>query len=362
MKPGSGHKLIKLLLKDNKALKPYSLPASWLKTSRQRQAFMRQWQESCPLDSIFLWQSDQGQESLLLLQAGPLVTSGTRVLLYPGQEVNFSTEDCLALCQDLFNYFPELYDLSVTFQGSKPPEAEMLKELEEAGLQCWCKAWCPGPWPQAKWGFYFRRLALSSSLIHVPFHNFGILLQEDREHAYIISVEFVQTQEVFSPGPPAFLLNDLGLLDADGRYQPGTILQGQAEASSDSPMGKISYSPLLREAEKQVTAYLAGETRDLDLPYKIVKGTPFQRQVWEAMKKIPYGTAWSYGDLATKVVGPEKAPAYARAIGRACAANPLGLLIPCHRVIGQDGQLVGFGGSVEMKGRLLNLEMFNYQD
>lgn len=361
MKLGSGHKLTKLLYKDNKQLKNYPLPASCLKTHRQRQAFMRRWQEASPLDSIFLWQSDQGQESLVLLQAGPHFTSGSRVLVYPSQSVNLEAEDCLALCQDIFSHCPALYDLTLDLTACQAQE-ESLKELEAAGFMCWQQPCSSGrPWPQAKWGFYIRRLALSSPLIHVPFHHFGILLQEDNKHEYLTSVDFIQPQQVLNPGPPAFLLNDLGLLNADCRYQPEARTPGPSRATSEPTTNRICYSPLLREAEKQVTAYLAGLSRGLDLPYKLIKGTSFQRQVWQAIQDIPYGTAWSYRDLAAKVVGPEKASTYARAVGRACGANPLPLLIPCHRVIGQDGQLVGFTGGVEIKDRLLNLEVFNYQ-
>lgn len=315
---------------------------------------MRSWLQAFPPSNIFLWQSDQAEQSLVLLQSGPQGSSGSRALVYPAPETNLSAEDCLALCEDLFFNLPVLYDLTVELSAS-PPSDKVLQQLEAANIKCWQHPSGSGPWPYATWGFYLRRLALYSPVIHLPFHNFGIMFEEDSSHDHIIAVHFIQPRQTFTPGPPAFLLNDLGLLGGDLRYQPN----GQITAAK--PAAPISYSPLLLEAERQAKSYLAGSTVGFDLPYKILQGTKFQNQVWAQISQIPYGTAWSYSDLAARIVGPAKAHTYARAVGGACGANPLPLLIPCHRVIGQDGQLVGFSGGVEIKDRLLNLELFNYK-
>jgi len=109
--------------------------------------------------------------------------------------------------------------------------------------------------------------------------------------------------------------------------------------------------PDVIEATGQITEYLSGRRRGFDLPLDF-KGTDFQVSVWQALQKIPYGRTWSYGQVA-RAVGRPKA---ARAVGRACGANPLPLVIPCHRVVGADGDLTGFGGGLEWKKWLLELE------
>ena len=109
--------------------------------------------------------------------------------------------------------------------------------------------------------------------------------------------------------------------------------------------------PLLRRARRQLEEYFAGERRDFDLPLA-PRGTPFQRQVWFALAAIPYGTTASYAQLATRV----DRPAATRAVGAANGRNPLPIVLPCHRVIGADGSLTGFGGGLPTKRFLLELE------
>ena len=108
---------------------------------------------------------------------------------------------------------------------------------------------------------------------------------------------------------------------------------------------------LLQEAARQLRAYFAGERRDFDLPLK-PRGSEFQRAVWQEMLKIPYGETRSYGDLARATGG------IARAVGTACGANPIPILIPCHRILAADRQLGGFSGGKgpETKAFLLTLE------
>lgn len=98
-------------------------------------------------------------------------------------------------------------------------------------------------------------------------------------------------------------------------------------------------------------AYFSGEAKGFNIPVAPI-GTPFQRQVWEALIDIPYGETASYGDIA-RAVGR---PAAFRAVGAANRANHLPVIIPCHRVIGADGTLTGFGGGLEVKEQLLRLE------
>ena len=113
----------------------------------------------------------------------------------------------------------------------------------------------------------------------------------------------------------------------------------------------IKETPLIRETADQLRAYFAGGLRVFSLPLAPV-GTEFMRQVWQELVKIPYGSTATYGQIA-KRVGREKAY---RAVGLANNRNPIPIIIPCHRVIGANGKLVGFRGGLEMKQYLLDLE------
>ena len=110
-------------------------------------------------------------------------------------------------------------------------------------------------------------------------------------------------------------------------------------------------TPLLKEAAKQLEEYFAGERKSFDIPL-YPEGTVFQKKVWAALETIPYGETWSYKQVAQKVDSPK---AY-RAVGMANNKNPISILIPCHRVIGANGKLVGYGGGLEIKEYLLKLE------
>ncbi len=109
--------------------------------------------------------------------------------------------------------------------------------------------------------------------------------------------------------------------------------------------------PVLRLSKEQLSQYFAGARRQFDLRLAM-EGTGFQRCVWNLLQQIPYGTTATYGDLARKVGGIRQA----RAVGAANAVNPIAVIVPCHRVIGQNGALTGFGGGLGIKGFLLDLE------
>jgi methylated-DNA-[protein]-cysteine S-methyltransferase len=110
-------------------------------------------------------------------------------------------------------------------------------------------------------------------------------------------------------------------------------------------------SAALREPAEQLRSYFAGDLRDFDLPLA-PHGTPFQREVWSALRRIPYGRTISYAELAAAV----GRPGAARAVGAANGRNPIAVVIPCHRVIGASGALTGYGGGLERKRLLLDLE------
>ncbi|MCH8960066.1 MAG: methylated-DNA--[protein]-cysteine S-methyltransferase [Bacteroidetes bacterium] len=109
--------------------------------------------------------------------------------------------------------------------------------------------------------------------------------------------------------------------------------------------------PILTQAEAQLAGYFSGERTTFDVPLDMV-GTPFQKAVWALLEEIPYGTTTSYGALAEKLGGVGKS----RAVGLANGRNPVALIVPCHRVIGTSGALTGFGGGLEVKAFLLQLE------
>lgn len=110
-------------------------------------------------------------------------------------------------------------------------------------------------------------------------------------------------------------------------------------------------SPVLREAIKQLQEYFAGQRKEFDLPIKM-QGTEFQKKVWQALQEIPYGEVSSYGKLAEKI-GNSKA---CRAVGMVNHRNPIAIVVPCHRVIGSNGKLVGYAGGLDKKEWLLAME------
>jgi len=122
-------------------------------------------------------------------------------------------------------------------------------------------------------------------------------------------------------------------------------LQKDPEAEADPEAAPL---PAVR---RQLAEYLAGRRRDFDLPLE-TGGTEFQRLCWEALLRIPYGATRTYGEMAREI----GRPAAVRAVGHANHDNPIGVIIPCHRVIGANGSLTGYAGGLDMKRVLLELE------
>lgn len=114
---------------------------------------------------------------------------------------------------------------------------------------------------------------------------------------------------------------------------------------------KVKTHPILSRAEKQLREYFSGTRTDFDLPLA-PHGTAFQKKVWKGLQKIPHGHMRSYGELASLI----KEPKAARAVGMANNRNPIAIIIPCHRVIGANGKLVGYGGGLNKKAFLLKQE------
>ncbi len=125
----------------------------------------------------------------------------------------------------------------------------------------------------------------------------------------------------------------------------------KGKRADPSLRGKNARSGLVAETSKQLIAYFKGKLKEFDLPLS-PEGTAFQRRVWEALRGIPYGETLSYGDLARRIGNPNAC----RAVGAANGRNPLPIVVPCHRVIGADGTLTGFGGGLPIKEQLLDHE------
>lgn len=117
---------------------------------------------------------------------------------------------------------------------------------------------------------------------------------------------------------------------------------------------QLDDSPVLLQAEVQLGEYFAGKRREFTVPLS-PRGTEFQRRVWNALLTIPYGETRSYGEIAILAESPKAF----RAVGSANHNNPISILIPCHRVIGKNGSLTGYGGGMEAKQFLLELEKGN---
>ncbi|MBT2469494.1 methylated-DNA--[protein]-cysteine S-methyltransferase [Streptomyces sp. ISL-66] len=133
-----------------------------------------------------------------------------------------------------------------------------------------------------------------------------------------------------------------GLYMSGQRHRPAEESFGERVAAGEDPFPEVV---------RQLTAYFAGALTEFDLPVRL-EGTDFQRSVWEQLVRIPYGQTWSYGELAARLGKPNAS----RAVGLANGKNPVGIIVPCHRVIGSSGSMTGYGGGIDRKVRLLAFE------
>jgi methylated-DNA-[protein]-cysteine S-methyltransferase len=146
----------------------------------------------------------------------------------------------------------------------------------------------------------------------------------------------------------------LTLAGKDGRLMHLRMVDQTYEPSRNSWERDDTAFP---EAVEQLAAYFAGERREFDLELDLV-GTDFQRRVWKALLTIPYGQTRSYGRIAEQI----GSPGASRAVGLANGHNPIGIIVPCHRVIGANGGLTGYGGGLDRKRALLELERVRDKD
>lgn len=148
---------------------------------------------------------------------------------------------------------------------------------------------------------------------------------------------------VLSPIGPLTLVATDGVLS-------GLYMDAQRHLPDGASFGPRDHGPF-GEVEQQLAEYFAGDRTDFDLRLRL-EGTAFQRQVWAALREVPYGQTWSYGQLAAHI----GSPGASRAVGLANGRNPIAVIVPCHRVVGADGKLTGYGGGLERKQQLLDLE------
>jgi methylated-DNA-[protein]-cysteine S-methyltransferase len=145
----------------------------------------------------------------------------------------------------------------------------------------------------------------------------------------------------------------LMLAAADDGLRILSFMEGRKAIAPHDSWREIANSEnaTLREGVSQLRAYFARELREFTLPLA-PQGTPFQLEVWKELCAIPYGVTISYGELARRVGSPNGS----RAVGLANGSNPIAIVIPCHRVIGANGKLTGYGGGLPLKEKLLELE------
>lgn len=149
------------------------------------------------------------------------------------------------------------------------------------------------------------------------------------------------------------------LLAEDGAGLIGLWFAGQkyfAQGLPENPEEKET--PLLAETKRWLTIYFSGRNPEYSIPLHFI-GTSFQVKVWNVLRSIPYGKTATYGEIAEQISGSGQTASFlARAVGNAVGHNPISILVPCHRVIGKNGRLVGYAGGLERKRKLLDLEKF----
>lgn len=145
----------------------------------------------------------------------------------------------------------------------------------------------------------------------------------------------------------------IGPLRLEGTAAGLTAIGFDAAPETDGDAGSGGGGDrVLDEAERQLVEYFAGDRREFNLPLA-PQGTPFQHRVWQAVRAIAWGSTATYGQIAASLCMP---PGASRAVGAANGANPIPIIVPCHRIIGSDGRLTGYAGGLSRKALLLSLE------
>lgn len=145
-------------------------------------------------------------------------------------------------------------------------------------------------------------------------------------------------------------------LTSEGEALTGLWMEGQKHGpAGQSPQENSPPPPVLTQTAQWLDGYFAGKVQDFTLPLAPV-GTPFQQRVWQILATIPYGGQMTYGEIAQKLAADTGRPQAPRAVGGAVGRNPIGIILPCHRVMGAGGKLTGYAGGIHRKQWLLEWE------
>jgi O-6-methylguanine DNA methyltransferase len=199
-----------------------------------------------------------------------------------------------------------------------------------------------------------------TATVYIPFSK-GVFAISGN-NSQLLGTDFIRFGDHFRHDSHREAAEQIGLLDAAGRLLKRTnfsqFLAGRPYLAQDGA------PDLLVQAALQAAAYFAGQRTSFDLPLDLEQGSEFQKRVWRKLPDIPFGTTWTYEELAYNLEGYDWTAArkMSRAVGSACGANPFPLLLPCHRVIGKDGKLVGFSSGLDIKEYLLAHEMMGLNE
>ncbi len=198
------------------------------------------------------------------------------------------------------------------------------------------------------------------STAFIPFSKGLFAISGDQN--LLSNTAFIRYGDTFTFPLQQEIAEILGLLDESGRLFEFSEIKAHVSGQRfwilpDAP------KPVLAAAE-QVADYFSGRLIRFDLPLNLNQGSQFQQKVWQALSDIPYGSTWTYEELAYHLAPGDWLAArnLARAVGSACGANPLPLILPCHRVIGKNGHLVGFNGGLDIKEYLLDHEIMGLNE
>lgn len=192
-----------------------------------------------------------------------------------------------------------------------------------------------------------RPQRLDENIAFVPFKMGALAIKGNQQR--VRSIHFLHAGELVGDQQIAWAADSLYYLDNQGRlHKSAALVDDEREGLPTA----------LIEAVRQCREYFTGQRETFDLPLDLGQGSPFQRGVWQAISRIPYGNTVTYEELASGLLTEgQQAHQLARAVGSACGANPLPVVIPCHRVIGKNGRLTGFTGGLDIKEYLLNHEL-----
>lgn len=340
-----------LFLKDADELSEWALPLNLEGTKKERVDFLRKMEERLGREKVLLCKKGRQKRALLMIEPALFGRCGLRARLWPDKTGAFAVGEIEEVIEAIFEREKEAFDLQLCL--SQEAVADLSEKQKESARTIIYAENSRGQPQQALCLHVFRAETAKEAglLVKLPFAS--ALLFANQKGTAISSLQFLMDKAKPGSRREENLLLMLGQLDEQGDYH--------AEWEIKDPRPQ-RVPDILHRAAGEIEEYVRGERRLFDLPLEIETGSVFQRKIWKTLADIPYGVTLSYEDLAAQALGSrKKGRAYARATGAACAANPIALFIPCHRVIGSSGHLVGFSGGVDVKSALLNLELFNFR-